>query len=48
MHIVHIKEEYNSSDQAEKDPSGIAVLGFMFQVILLVYLAMSDIRTTVD
>ncbi|XP_054901273.1 carbonic anhydrase 4b, partial [Poeciliopsis prolifica] len=31
MHIVHIKEDYNSLSQAVKDPTGIAVLGFFFQ-----------------
>ncbi|XP_014896624.1 carbonic anhydrase 4b [Poecilia latipinna] len=31
MHIVHIKEGYNSLSQAVKDPTGIAVLGFFFQ-----------------
>lgn len=38
MHIVHIKEEYNSVSEAVKDPSGIAVLGFLFEVILFVFL----------
>ncbi|KAM4742030.1 carbonic anhydrase 4b [Anableps anableps] len=31
MHIVHIKEDYDSLSQAVKDPAGIAVLGFLFQ-----------------
>ncbi|XP_027854656.1 carbonic anhydrase 4b [Xiphophorus couchianus] len=31
MHIVHIKENYNSLSQAAEDPSGIAVLGFFFE-----------------
>ncbi|XP_070825818.1 carbonic anhydrase 4b [Chaetodon trifascialis] len=31
MHIVHIKEEYNSLSQAVKDPTGVAVLGFFFE-----------------
>ncbi|XP_047246870.1 carbonic anhydrase 4b [Girardinichthys multiradiatus] len=31
MHIVHIKEEYNSLSQAVKDHTGVAVLGFLFQ-----------------
>ncbi|XP_023256358.1 carbonic anhydrase 4-like [Seriola lalandi dorsalis] len=31
MHIVHIKEEYDSIAQAGKDRTGVAVLGFFFQ-----------------
>ncbi|KAM7399113.1 hypothetical protein PAMP_018405 [Pampus punctatissimus] len=31
MHIVHIKEEYDSLSEAVKDPAGVAVLGFLFQ-----------------
>ncbi|XP_076591852.1 carbonic anhydrase 4b [Chaetodon auriga] len=31
MHIVHIKEEYDSLFQAVKDPAGVAVLGFFFE-----------------
>uniref|UniRef100_A0A665TCJ4 Carbonic anhydrase n=1 Tax=Echeneis naucrates TaxID=173247 RepID=A0A665TCJ4_ECHNA len=31
MHIVHIKEEYDSLAQAERDRAGVAVLGFFFQ-----------------
>ncbi|XP_056297265.1 carbonic anhydrase 4b [Pseudoliparis swirei] len=31
MHIVHIKEEYNSVSQAVRDSTGVAVLGFFFQ-----------------
>ncbi|XP_015238622.1 PREDICTED: carbonic anhydrase 4-like [Cyprinodon variegatus] len=31
MHIVHIKEKYDSLSQAAKDRTGVAVLGFMFQ-----------------
>ncbi|KAF3692601.1 Carbonic anhydrase 4 [Channa argus] len=31
MHIVHIKEEYDSLSQAVRDRSGVAVLGFFFQ-----------------
>ncbi|KAM4589517.1 carbonic anhydrase 4b isoform 2-T2 [Fundulus diaphanus] len=31
MHIVHIKEEYDSLSQAVKDQTGVAVLGFLFQ-----------------
>ncbi|XP_067452010.1 carbonic anhydrase 4b, partial [Thunnus thynnus] len=31
MHIVHIKEEYDSLSQAIRDPEGVAVLGFFFQ-----------------
>jgi len=34
MHIVHIKEEYDSLSQALKDRTGVAVLGFFFEVIL--------------
>ena len=32
MHIVHIKEEYDTLDQAVADDTGVAVLGFFFQV----------------
>ncbi|GAA6225783.1 carbonic anhydrase 4-like [Lates japonicus] len=31
MHIVHIKEEYDSLSQAVSDRTGVAVLGFFFQ-----------------
>ncbi|XP_072546753.1 carbonic anhydrase 4b [Salminus brasiliensis] len=31
MHIVHIKEMYRSVEEALTDPSGVAVLGFLFQ-----------------
>ncbi|XP_019222781.1 carbonic anhydrase 4-like [Oreochromis niloticus] len=31
MHIVHIKEEYDSLAEASKDSTGVAVLGFFFQ-----------------
>ncbi|XP_068441256.1 carbonic anhydrase 4b [Clinocottus analis] len=31
MHLVHIKEEYDSIAQAGKDPTGVAVLGFFIQ-----------------
>ncbi|CAJ1065163.1 carbonic anhydrase 4b [Xyrichtys novacula] len=31
MHVVHIKEEYDTVSQALKDPTGVAVLGFFFQ-----------------
>ncbi|XP_027136498.1 carbonic anhydrase 4b [Larimichthys crocea] len=31
MHIVHIKEEYESLSQAVRDRTGVAVLGFFFQ-----------------
>ncbi|KAK2847472.1 hypothetical protein Q5P01_010471 [Channa striata] len=31
MHIVHIKDEYDTLSQAVGDPSGVAVLGFFFQ-----------------
>ncbi|XP_059931991.1 carbonic anhydrase 4b [Gadus macrocephalus] len=34
MHIVHIKEEYDTLDQAVADDTGVAVLGFFFQVSL--------------
>lgn len=33
MHIVHIKEQYASLSQAVTDRTGVAVLGFFFQVI---------------
>lgn len=39
MHIVHIKEEHNNLSQAEKDRTGVAVLGFLFEVILFDYCA---------
>lgn len=32
MHIVHMKEEYSSLSEAVKDSTGVAVLGFLFQV----------------
>lgn len=32
MHIVHIKQQYNSLSEALKDKSGVAVLGFFYQV----------------
>lgn len=32
MHIVHIKEEYSCLAEAVKDPAGVAVLGFFFEV----------------
>lgn len=38
MHIVHIKEKYSSLSQALRDSTGVAVLGFFFQVISFVYL----------
>ncbi|XP_019943757.2 carbonic anhydrase 4b [Paralichthys olivaceus] len=31
MHIVHIKEKYDSISQAVRDRTGVAVLGFFFQ-----------------
>ncbi|XP_052432311.1 carbonic anhydrase 4b [Carassius gibelio] len=31
LHIVHIKEKYNSVDEAIVDPSGVAVLGFFYE-----------------
>uniref|UniRef100_A0A671TG77 Carbonic anhydrase n=1 Tax=Sparus aurata TaxID=8175 RepID=A0A671TG77_SPAAU len=37
IHIVHIKEEYNSLSEAVRDRTGAAVLGFFFQVILFGY-----------
>lgn len=37
MHIVHIKEGYNSLSEAVRDRTGVAVLGFFFQVILFGY-----------
>uniref|UniRef100_A0A3Q3R0E1 Carbonic anhydrase n=1 Tax=Monopterus albus TaxID=43700 RepID=A0A3Q3R0E1_MONAL len=38
MHVVHIKEEYDCLSQAAKDGTGVAVLGFFFQVLLSEYL----------
>ena len=35
MHIVHIKERYDSLDEAVTDRTGVAALGFFFQVIIL-------------
>ncbi|KAK2881251.1 hypothetical protein QQF64_008391 [Cirrhinus molitorella] len=32
LHIVHINEKYNSVDEAIKDSSGVAVLGFFYEV----------------
>lgn len=34
MHIVYIKEEYANLSQAGADRNGIAVLGFLFEVIM--------------
>lgn len=34
MHIVHIKESYANISEALQDSTGVAVLGFLFQVIL--------------
>ncbi|XP_016349117.1 carbonic anhydrase 4-like [Sinocyclocheilus anshuiensis] len=31
LHIVHIKENYNSVEQAINDPSGVAVLGLFYE-----------------
>ncbi|XP_050985460.1 carbonic anhydrase 4b [Labeo rohita] len=31
LHIVHIKEKYNSVEEAVGDPSGVAVLGFFYE-----------------
>ncbi|XP_036379851.1 carbonic anhydrase IV c [Megalops cyprinoides] len=31
LHVVHIKERYNSLEEAENDTSGIALLAFFFQ-----------------
>uniref|UniRef100_A0A4W4E5F2 Carbonic anhydrase n=1 Tax=Electrophorus electricus TaxID=8005 RepID=A0A4W4E5F2_ELEEL len=32
MHIVHIKDKYSSVSEAVADPSGVAVLGVLYQV----------------
>lgn len=32
MHIVHIKQEYDTLNEALKDKNGVAVLGFFYQV----------------
>ncbi len=32
LHIVHMKQRYNRLEDALKDPSGIAVLGFFYEV----------------
>lgn len=34
MHIVHIKELYGSLAEAEHDMAGIALLAFLFEVML--------------
>lgn len=34
MHIVHIKEPYGSLAEAEHDMAGIALLAFLFEVML--------------
>lgn len=34
MHIVHIKEPYGSLAEAEHDMAGIALLAFLFEVLL--------------
>ncbi|XP_053503810.1 carbonic anhydrase 4b [Ictalurus furcatus] len=31
MHIVHIKKDYSSVEEAVKDPSGLAVFGFLYE-----------------
>lgn len=36
MHIVHIKKTYSSVQEAIKDSTGIAVLGFLYQVCFIV------------
>lgn len=33
MHIVHVKEEYDSLAEASKDSRSVAVWGFFFQVL---------------
>lgn len=34
LHIVHMSEKYTSLSDALKDPSGVAVLGFFYEVSL--------------
>lgn len=34
LHVVHIKEEYQTLEEAENDRTGIAVLAFFFEVLL--------------
>lgn len=34
LHVVHINEEFQTLEEAEKDSTGIAVLAFFFEVLL--------------
>lgn len=34
LHIVHIKEQYSSLQEAENDMTGVAALAFFFEVLL--------------
>jgi hypothetical protein len=35
LHIVNIKEEYNSLAEALKDTAGVGVLGFFYEVLTM-------------
>lgn len=51
MHIVHIKEPYGSLAEAEHDMAGIALLAFLFEVMLwdtFTSLKISRYRTASD
>lgn len=51
MHIVHIKEPYGSLAEAEHDMAGIALLAFLFEVMLwdtFPSLKISRYRTAAD
>lgn len=34
LHIVHIKEKYNNLSVALNDSTGVAALGFFFEVLM--------------
>lgn len=35
MHIVHMRQDFKSLEEALKDKTGVAVLGFFYEVPLL-------------
>ena len=37
LHIVHMKDKYSSLTDALKDPTGVAVLGFFYEVSLHIF-----------
>ncbi|CAB1418373.1 unnamed protein product [Pleuronectes platessa] len=48
MHIVHIKEKYDSLSEAVTDRTGVAVLGFFFQTNMTKYFRYEGSLTTPD